>query len=64
MRKFHEDGFLTATNEQLELVPLKYHYFFNSFDTFVFMFPKGDKQFSDKNFHEIIQQHTIAVTHN
>ncbi len=43
MRKFHEDGFLTATNEQLEPVPLKYHYFFNSFDTFVFMFPKGDK---------------------
>ena len=42
-RKFHEDGLLTATNENLELVPLKYHYFCNTFNTFVFMFPQGEK---------------------
>lgn len=42
-RKYHEDGTLNTTNDNMELVTLRYHFFHNTYNTFIFMFPPSEK---------------------
>lgn len=42
-KKFHENGSMTLESTDGEMVDTNYHYFNNSYNSFVFIFPKGEK---------------------
>lgn len=42
-KKFHEQGAISLTTQQGENLKANYHFFNNTYNTFVFIFPKGEK---------------------
>ena len=45
-RKLHEDGQILTTTATMEPLTLHYHFFNNTFNVFVFLFPAGEKNTS------------------
>ena len=42
-KKFHEQGTISLNTKQGEKLNASYHFFNNTYNTFVFIFPKGEK---------------------
>ncbi len=42
-RKDHQDGQIAVTTESNEILTLNYHFFDNTFNVFVMLFPLGEK---------------------
>tara|TARA_R110002020_G_scaffold333263_1_gene548623 strand:+ start:645 stop:1559 length:915 start_codon:yes stop_codon:yes gene_type:complete len=42
-KKFHEKGAISLTTQEGEEIKAAYHFFNNTFNSFVFIFPKGEK---------------------
>jgi hypothetical protein len=42
-RRDHQDGQIGVTTRSLDYVTLQYHFFDNSYNIFVFLFPPGEK---------------------
>lgn len=42
-KKFHEEGDISLTTKEGDILKAGYHFFNNTYNTFVFIFPKGEK---------------------